>query len=313
MPIASVRNGRYDSSPLRIHSNILLSQDLQLLTSASPPVEFLQVRCYRLITAGTVEERIVAAAQNKRVMNALVMRDAPGAGGVGEGGEGGAEGGAGAGGGPARAVPMAELLRAVMDGCRCIENGGVDGGSVGALNSEEIDAILDRAEADSDPVANATHSGPAADSSLLQSSSTLANASRVASDQTPGQAELEKAAPDGGSALQPDEAEPDEADLNGTQAALARVFRSLPAIREFEGRDYSGRRKRDSESAAAFRGLADIWEKQHLPPRNAEPAAPAGKLDHPQISVEKGRQALLHRRWCQKCQRSVGAMLFCSR
>ena len=260
-----------------------------------------------------MEERIVAAAQNKRVMNALVMRDAPGAGGVGEGGEGGAEGGAGA---AARAVPMAELLRAVMDGCRCIENGGVDGGNVSALNSEEIEAILDRAEADSEPVANATDSGQAACSSLEQNSSTLSNAapSSIASAQVQDQAELEKTASKcGSSPLQADEAEPNEADLNGTQAALARVFRSLPAIREFEGRDYSGRRKRDSESAAAFRGLADIWEKQHLPLRHAEPAAPVCKPEHSQISVEKGRPALLHRRWCQKCQRSVGAMLFCSR
>jgi hypothetical protein len=266
-----------------------------------------------------VEERIVAAAQNKRVMNALVMRDAPGAGGIGEGGEGGTEGGAGAGGGQARAVPMAELLRAVMDGCRCIENGGVDGGSTNALNSEEIDAILDRAEADVDSGANTTDSGQGA--GLSGNSSTMANASGtpspIASDQVPGRTELEMMSSGRGSApVKAEEADQDETDLNGTQAALAKVFRSLPAIREFEGRDYSGRRKRDSESAAAFRGLAKIWEKQHLPPRHAESAEQAGKTNHKEVpvpSVGKTKLDLLHRRRCQKCQRSVGTMLFCSR
>jgi hypothetical protein len=268
-----------------------------------------------LVTAGTVEERIVAAAQNKRVMNALVMRDAPGAGGVDAGGEGGAEGGAGAGAGQARVVPIAELLRAVMEGCRCIENGGVDG-TVNALNSEEIEAILDRAESDLDPGTNGTDSGRAgAGCSLGRNSSAVANGA-PSPDQVPGQVGLEATASAGKSVPPPAQAEadpPDEVDLNGTQAALAKVFRSLPAIREFEGRDYSGRRKRDSESAAAFRGIAAIWEKQHLPLRHEVPAEPAGKRDRPEISAEKGRQAMLHRRWCQKCQRSVGTMLFCSR
>lgn len=33
------------------------------------------VHCYRLCTKGTVEERILAAAQQKTIMNALVMQD----------------------------------------------------------------------------------------------------------------------------------------------------------------------------------------------------------------------------------------------
>ena len=257
-----------------------------------------------------MEERIVAAAQNKRVMNALVMRDAPGAGGIGEDGKDGNEGG-----GQARAVPMAELLRAVMDGCRCIENGGAagaDGGTANVLNGEEIEAILDRAEADFDLATNATDSGRAG-TCLGNNYSKLAD---VAPNLTArDQMELENRVSNGGSAptpVQAEDADQGEADLNGTQAALAKVFRSLPAIREFEGRDYSGRRKRDSESAAAFRGLADIWEKQHLPLRQLD-TEPAGKKDDQDIPAEKGRKALLHRRRCQKCQRSVGSMLFCSR
>jgi hypothetical protein len=279
-------------------------------------VKSLQVRCYRLITAGTVEERIVAAAQNKRVMNALVMRDAPGAGGGNEGGEGGADGGHGSGGGMARTVPIAELLRAVMDGCRCIENGGVDGGAANVLNGEEIEAILDRAEADFDAGANATDAGQGG-ASLGCNSSESGNGATNPSVQgtVQGQLDPDTNASRGGSVASPVQevwADQDEADLNGTQAALAKVFRSLPAIREFEGRDYSGRRKRDSESAAAFRGLADIWEKKHLPLRqkDAEPASTTGSQG---IPADRGRKALLHRRWCQKCQRSVGRMLFCSR
>lgn len=46
--------------------------DEQLCLSAS---QKKVVHCYRLCTKGTVEERILAAAQQKTIMNALVMHD----------------------------------------------------------------------------------------------------------------------------------------------------------------------------------------------------------------------------------------------
>ena len=84
----------------------------------------------------------MAAAQNKRLMNALVMRDAP------NGGSGAELPASSLGGGSPPRVSTAELLQAVVDGCRCIEGGG--GADGGELRDEEIEALLDRAEGDSD-------------------------------------------------------------------------------------------------------------------------------------------------------------------
>ena len=261
------------------------------------PIRCWQVRCYRLVTAGTVEERIVAAAQNKLLMNALVMRDAP------NGAGGGGGGGGGLGGGAAPRLSVSDLLQAVVDGCHCVNSVGGGGGDGEQLREEDIDALLDRAEADTDVEGNTTQAGAGNQSAAKEAAAGLNNADTAMKNADAGHAQ---AGPPSGTA--------EEAGRSGAQAALARVFRSLPAIREFEGRDYS-RKLRPSESAAAFRGLAAAWERDNRPAAReagggdaARPAAAAAAA----AAAPSGR-GMLHRRRCQGCMREVGAMLFCSR
>ena len=88
------------------------------------------VHCYRLCTKGTVEERILAAARHKTVMNALVMQD---------------DVAQHAAGGKAlnREVSMKDLLSAVRDGVKCMTQKETSTRSWADLTIEEI---LDQAE-----------------------------------------------------------------------------------------------------------------------------------------------------------------------
>lgn len=98
-----------------------------------------KVHVYRLVTAGTVEQRILQRAEKKLYLDRLVNQDAHG----GSGGGSWAAGGSGGAGGSADdgEPDSSELLKALTFGAQCCF--GASAGGRGPTE-EELDAITDR-------------------------------------------------------------------------------------------------------------------------------------------------------------------------
>eukprot|EP00960_Hanusia_phi_P023837 703044-Hanusia_phi.AAC.1 len=105
------------------------SADLQAMDRVHRIGQKKTVHCYRLVTQGTVEERIVLAAEQKALMNALVMRDDVGA-------------------LPGRSpehepkASFSDVLLTIRHGLRCIGQAT----SAANMSQTSIEELLDKAE-----------------------------------------------------------------------------------------------------------------------------------------------------------------------
>jgi SWI/SNF-related matrix-associated actin-dependent regulator of chromatin subfamily A member 5 len=198
------------------------------------------VHCYRLCTKGTVEERILAAAHHKTVMNALVMQDD-----VAQHAAGGAKVQQGD-------VSMKDLLSAIRDGVKCMTQNET---STAKWEDLTIEEILDQAETKvvsappaAPDAAVSEGDGEAAGGVSLASASSAAPAAGERGD---GEAEVEA------------EAEA-ETEAEGVEDTLADLFQTLPEIRKFEGKHYSSRKEGFKDLAAEWMSSANLKGKRQV-------------------------------------------------
>jgi ribosomal protein L12E/L44/L45/RPP1/RPP2 len=264
------------------------------------------VHCYRLCTKGTVEERILAAARHKTVMNALVMQD---------------DVAQHAAGGKAlnRDVSMKDLMSAIRDGVKCMTQKDT---STAKWEDLTIEEILDQAETKvvSAPPVPAAHDA-APDAGAAQK----ADAEQDDSHATP-RPEAEDGRHGPTTETKP-EAEAEEAGTaaeakEDVEATIADLFQTLPEIRRFEGRHYSSRKEGFKDLAAQWLATSNLNDKRQVKERvvrvdghnvmawtlNSRTCAPASAP-----TASKHKDVMLHRRKCQRCGRSVGEFLMCSK
>jgi superfamily II DNA or RNA helicase len=277
------------------------SADMQAMDRVHRIGQKRPVHCYRLCTKGTVEERILAAAQQKTLMNALVMQDDGSAHGFGTDGKS-----------AQREVSMKDLVTAIREGLRCIAS---ESCMTETSNWEDlpIDEILDKAETKVmvGPLGGASVHGEAAN---CRDSDKVAQAGALQDEEEMVEAGGEGSEEQGEKGKRQEQGE-DEWEK------LTDIFQTLPEIRRFEGKHYTSKRKGVQDLAAQW----DLASKRQVRERvvnvdghnvmawTLNSKEREGGTGGPGARLESKTSKMLHRRSCQRCKRSVGEFLFCAK
>ena len=317
--------------------------DLQAMDRVHRIGQKKPVHCYRLCTQGTVEERILAAAHHKTVMNALVMQD-----------DGSREYSADGNKLSQRDVSLKDLVGALRDGVKCVakQDSQEDHADWEARSIEDILAAAETKELSGGCVGNATASGDSAVDGGAQGVDARESegAKRGEVDEGTGHIEEETGLEVG----------------NEEEEGLSDLFQALPEIRRFEGNVYQ--KQRETVQDLAEQWLTRYCNKRNLHgvvcndmslyrrlfvshfvsvcfvvcPLTSEDCSGKRQVKQRVVNVDghsvlaetiatksrhsggagtgpganarvKTKQSMKHRRSCQRCKRAVGELLFCSK
>ena len=233
-----------------------------------------------------VEERIVAAAETKQTMNALVMQDDV----SNQAGEGkGKSGGEGGGGG------MVSLLKTILEGSQCLR-GNVGGVNVSRADIEEILANAETRNVTGSP--NASGGGAVEDNHKVHGE----GAGGAEGDIEAGVEDEKEVLSTIFSTL------PGVHEFEGTDYSRKDTFRDLAD----QWADTHRETKRKSVGRVRRVGGHNViaWSLDDDRARDSATGALKSSLSG---SKQPSKPKLKHRRWCQRCHLEGGTMLFCSR